>query len=134
MIVAERGTYLGRQVHGLSYKAPGIYRKSPGEPFEAEKDLPEGLKNICLVESEWGKWVVQSAFGIVKHGGERKMLDKTWLFPPINRCYGRGKVPSSDLVLLGTNIAPTSLDSSVVAWAEAEWIPRDGPFAFSLSK
>ncbi|CAL8992601.1 unnamed protein product, partial [Prunus brigantina] len=33
------------------------------------KDLPEGLKNICMVESEWGKWVVQSAFGIVKHGG-----------------------------------------------------------------
>ncbi|CAL8988483.1 unnamed protein product [Prunus brigantina] len=29
-----------------------------------------------------------------------------------------------------TNIAPTSLDSSVAAWAEAEWIPRDGLFAF----
>ncbi|CAL2239075.1 unnamed protein product [Prunus armeniaca] len=34
--------------------------------------------------------------------------------------------------LLGTNIAPSSLDSSVAAWAEAEWIPRDGPFAFLL--
>ncbi|CAL8988546.1 unnamed protein product, partial [Prunus brigantina] len=38
--------------------------------------------------------------------------------------------PFNGRVLLGTNIAPTSLDSSVVAWAEAEWIPRDGPFAF----
>ncbi|CAL9011534.1 unnamed protein product, partial [Prunus brigantina] len=37
-----------------------------------------------------------------------------------------------DRDLLGTNIAPTSLDSSVAAWAEVEWIPRDGPFAFLL--
>ncbi|CAL9004111.1 unnamed protein product [Prunus brigantina] len=37
-----------------------------------------------------------------------------------------------DRDLLGTNIAPTSLDSSVAAWAEAEWIPRDGPFAVLL--
>ncbi|CAL8990689.1 unnamed protein product [Prunus brigantina] len=22
-----------------------------------------------MVESDWGKWVVKSAFGIVKHGG-----------------------------------------------------------------
>ncbi|CAL8163153.1 unnamed protein product [Prunus armeniaca] len=35
-----------------------------------------------------------------------------------------------DRDLLGTNIAPTSLDSLVAAWAEAKWIPRDGPFAF----
>ncbi|CAL8176137.1 unnamed protein product [Prunus armeniaca] len=34
-----------------------------------------------------------------------------------------------DCDLLGTNIAPTSLDSSVATWAEAERIPRDGPFA-----
>ncbi|CAL9000470.1 unnamed protein product, partial [Prunus brigantina] len=26
-------------------------------------------KNICLVESDWGKQVVQSVFGIVKYGG-----------------------------------------------------------------
>ncbi|CAL2239373.1 unnamed protein product [Prunus armeniaca] len=41
------------------------------------------------------------------------------------------KSPQSayDRDLLGTNIAPTSLDSSVVAWAEAERIPRDVPFA-----
>ncbi|CAL8990161.1 unnamed protein product [Prunus brigantina] len=38
-----------------------IYRGSPGGPIEAEK--------ICMVESDWGKWVVKSAFGIVKHGG-----------------------------------------------------------------
>ncbi|CAL8990233.1 unnamed protein product [Prunus brigantina] len=38
-----------------------IYRWSPGEPIEAKK--------ICMVESDQGKWVVKSAFGIVKHGG-----------------------------------------------------------------
>ncbi|CAL8992007.1 unnamed protein product, partial [Prunus brigantina] len=65
---------------------------------------------------------------------EGKMLDKTRPFPPINRCHGREEVPSGDRVLLGTNIAPTSLDSSVAAWPEAEWIPRDGPFAFFLLK
>ncbi|CAL9025317.1 unnamed protein product [Prunus brigantina] len=105
------------------------------------------LDRTCMVESNQGKhgWVVQSTFGIVKHGGrswlciclmfeEGKMLDKTRSFPPINRCRGREEVPSGDRVLLGTNIAPTSLDSSVAAWAEAEWIPRDGPFAFFLSK
>ncbi|CAL2247111.1 unnamed protein product [Prunus armeniaca] len=37
-----------------------------------------------------------------------------------------------DRDLLGTNIAPTSLDSSIVASAEAERIARDGPFAFPL--
>ncbi|CAL9021422.1 unnamed protein product [Prunus brigantina] len=29
--------------------------RSPGGPIEAEKDLPEGLKNIYMVESDWGK-------------------------------------------------------------------------------
>ncbi|CAL2276225.1 unnamed protein product [Prunus armeniaca] len=48
----------------------------------------------------------------------------------MNRCYSREEVPSDDCDLLGTNIAPTSLDSSVAAWAEAEWIPRDGHSAF----
>ncbi|CAL9010215.1 unnamed protein product, partial [Prunus brigantina] len=38
-----------------------IYRGSPGGTIEAEK--------ICMVESDRGKWVVKSAFGIVKHGG-----------------------------------------------------------------
>ncbi|CAL9005133.1 unnamed protein product, partial [Prunus brigantina] len=28
-----------------------------------------GLENICMVEFDRGKWVVKSAFGIVKHGG-----------------------------------------------------------------
>ncbi|CAL9020996.1 unnamed protein product [Prunus brigantina] len=32
--------------------------------------------------------------------------------------------------LLGTNIAPLSLDSSAAVWVEAEWIPRDRPLAF----
>ncbi|CAL9025036.1 unnamed protein product, partial [Prunus brigantina] len=38
-----------------------IYRGSPGGTIEAEK--------ICVVEPDRGKWVVKSAFGIVKHGG-----------------------------------------------------------------
>ncbi|CAL9025624.1 unnamed protein product, partial [Prunus brigantina] len=38
-----------------------IYRGSLGGTIEAEK--------ICMVESDRGKWVVKSAFGIVKHGG-----------------------------------------------------------------
>ncbi|CAL9001426.1 unnamed protein product, partial [Prunus brigantina] len=38
-----------------------IYRRSPGGTIEAEK--------TCMVESDRAKWVVQSAFGIVKHGG-----------------------------------------------------------------
>ncbi|CAL8169246.1 unnamed protein product [Prunus armeniaca] len=37
-----------------------IYR-SPGGTIEAEK--------TCVVELDQGKWVVKSAFGIVKHGG-----------------------------------------------------------------
>ncbi|CAL8993034.1 unnamed protein product [Prunus brigantina] len=28
-----------------------------------------------MVESDWGKWVVKSAFGIVKHGGPRGDFD-----------------------------------------------------------
>ncbi|CAL8136588.1 unnamed protein product [Prunus armeniaca] len=62
-------------------------------------------------------------------------------------CFQEGEMPNetvgakterksfqsvNDRDLLGTNIAPTSLYSSVVAWAEVEWIPRDGPFAFLL--
>ncbi|CAL9001155.1 unnamed protein product, partial [Prunus brigantina] len=38
-----------------------IYRGSPKGTIEAEK--------ICIVEPDRGKWVVKSAFGIVKHGG-----------------------------------------------------------------
>ncbi|CAL2266276.1 unnamed protein product [Prunus armeniaca] len=38
-----------------------IYRRSPGGTIEAEK--------TCVVEPDRGKWVVKSAFGIVKHGG-----------------------------------------------------------------
>ncbi|CAL2255600.1 unnamed protein product [Prunus armeniaca] len=48
------------------------------------------------------------------------------------RAEGKSLRSVHDRVLLGTNIAPTSLDSSVAAWAEAERIPRDGPFAFPL--
>ncbi|CAL9018890.1 unnamed protein product [Prunus brigantina] len=67
-IVAERGTYLGRKhvkvlkvryrknkllrgrllVFGVGPFERGldlsIYRRGPGEPIEAEKDLPDGLK------------------------------------------------------------------------------------------
>ncbi|CAL2246138.1 unnamed protein product [Prunus armeniaca] len=36
-------------------------RGSPGGTIEAEK--------ICVVEPDRGKWIVKSAFGIVKYGG-----------------------------------------------------------------
>ncbi|CAL9005384.1 unnamed protein product [Prunus brigantina] len=75
------------------------------------------------MESDWGKQVVQSTFGIVKHGDT---LIKTRPFYSLNRCQGREETNSHGRVLLGTNIAPTSLDSSATAWVEAEWIPRDG--------
>ncbi|CAL2238761.1 unnamed protein product [Prunus armeniaca] len=58
------------------------------------------------------------------------MSDETWPFQSMNKCHGREEVPSDDRDLLGTNIASTSLDSSVATWAEAEWIPRDGLFVF----
>ncbi|CAL9001447.1 unnamed protein product, partial [Prunus brigantina] len=38
-----------------------IYRRSPGGTIEAEK--------ICVAEPDRGKWVVKSAFGIMKQGG-----------------------------------------------------------------
>ncbi|CAL2247196.1 unnamed protein product [Prunus armeniaca] len=48
------------------------------------------------------------------------------------RAEGKSLQSVHDRDLLGTNIAPASLDSSVAAWAEVERIPRDGPFAFPL--
>ncbi|CAL9006130.1 unnamed protein product [Prunus brigantina] len=45
-----------------------IYRRSPGGPIEARKICLVAEK-ICMEESDRGKWVVKSAFGIVKHGG-----------------------------------------------------------------
>ncbi|CAL8088999.1 unnamed protein product [Prunus armeniaca] len=42
-----------------------IYRGSPGRTIEAEK--------IWAVEPDGGKWVVESTFGIVKHGGVTPM-------------------------------------------------------------
>ncbi|CAL8993011.1 unnamed protein product [Prunus brigantina] len=40
-----------------------------GRALESHSRLKRSSKNICLVESDWGKQVVQSAFGIVKYGG-----------------------------------------------------------------
>ncbi|CAL9020848.1 unnamed protein product [Prunus brigantina] len=63
-----------------------IYRGSPGGPIEAEKICMLAEK-ICIVESDRGKWVVKSAFGIVKHGvrGITSLngawdLEATWRF------------------------------------------------------
>ncbi|CAL8990115.1 unnamed protein product, partial [Prunus brigantina] len=61
----------GRMIYGVNETITGmvlrrlenqgsIYR-SPRGTIEAEK--------ICMVEPDLGKWVVKSAFGIVKHGG-----------------------------------------------------------------
>ncbi|CAL2239608.1 unnamed protein product [Prunus armeniaca] len=65
---------------------------------------------------------------IIAFQTEGEMLDET----AGARVEGKSLQSVHDRVLLGTNIAPTSLDSSVAAWAEAERIPRDGPFAFPL--
>ncbi|CAL2265983.1 unnamed protein product [Prunus armeniaca] len=58
-----------------------IYRGSPGGTIEAEK--------ICVVEPDWGKWVVKSSFGIVKHGGvtpinsgKSRPPPWSWVLPP----------------------------------------------------
>ncbi|CAL9004562.1 unnamed protein product, partial [Prunus brigantina] len=40
-----------------------------GRVLESHSRLKRSSKNICLIESDWGKQVVQSTFGIVKHGG-----------------------------------------------------------------
>ncbi|CAL8992666.1 unnamed protein product [Prunus brigantina] len=40
-----------------------------GRVLENHSRLKRSSKNICLMESDWGKQVVQSTFGIVKHGG-----------------------------------------------------------------
>ncbi|CAL2277241.1 unnamed protein product [Prunus armeniaca] len=96
---AERGTDLGRQVHGLSYKAvlvvvlvaggaPARCSESDGRMIYGVNEMitemvirrlenqgsrsPGGtieVEKTCMVEPDWGKWVVKLAFGIVKHGG-----------------------------------------------------------------
>ncbi|CAL2277545.1 unnamed protein product [Prunus armeniaca] len=48
------------------------------------------------------------------------------------RAEGKSLQSVHDRDLFGKNIAPTSLDSSVTAWAKVERIPRDGSFAFPL--
>ncbi|CAL8992935.1 unnamed protein product [Prunus brigantina] len=40
-----------------------------GRVLESHSRLKRSSQNICLMESDWGKQVVQSTFGIVKHGG-----------------------------------------------------------------
>ncbi|CAL9005992.1 unnamed protein product [Prunus brigantina] len=40
-----------------------------GRVLESHSRLKRSSKNICLMEFDWGKQVVQSTFGIVKYGG-----------------------------------------------------------------
>ncbi|CAL2240324.1 unnamed protein product [Prunus armeniaca] len=83
------------------------------------------------------------SFGLQYCGREAERILPLQLF----FCFQEGEMPNKtvgarterksiqsvyDRDLLGTNIAPTSLDSSVAAWVKAEWIPRGGPFAFLL--
>ncbi|CAL8076831.1 unnamed protein product [Prunus armeniaca] len=90
---------------GVSFTAFGFGLQHCGR--EIERILPLQL-SFCFQEGE--------------------MLDETV------GARAERKSPQSayDRDLLGTNIAPTSLDSSVADRAEAERIPRDGPFAFPL--
>ncbi|CAL9011512.1 unnamed protein product [Prunus brigantina] len=54
----------------------GFFLQSTTTPRKACKGIESASsKNICLVESDWGKQVVQSAFGIVKHGGYKKICN-----------------------------------------------------------
>ncbi|CAL9012135.1 unnamed protein product [Prunus brigantina] len=92
----------------------------------ASSGFAAGVRGTTSLNGAWdpeATWRFDhSIFGRVSHG--------PWPRPIfMNKCHGREEVPSYDRDLLGTNIAPTSLDSSVAAWAEAEWIPRDGLFA-----
>ncbi|CAL9004118.1 unnamed protein product [Prunus brigantina] len=60
-------------MNGFSLQSTTAPRKAckvaPWEAFGFGVGPLEWLENICMVESDWGKWVVKSAFGIVKHGG-----------------------------------------------------------------
>ncbi|CAL8993071.1 unnamed protein product [Prunus brigantina] len=68
MIYGVNETITGMVLRRLEKSRLGIYRGSLGGPIEAEKICLVAEK-ICMVESDQGKWVVKSAFGIVKHGG-----------------------------------------------------------------
>ncbi|CAL8993784.1 unnamed protein product, partial [Prunus brigantina] len=114
----------GRMIYGVSEAITRVVLWHLEKSRVSHSRLKRSSKNICLMESDWGKQVVQSTFGIVKHGGTQNTLKRTRPFYSMNRCQGREEAPSHGRVLLGTNIAPTSLDSSVTAWVEAEWIPR----------
>ncbi|CAL9005284.1 unnamed protein product, partial [Prunus brigantina] len=61
MIYGVSETITGMVLRRLEKSRLSIYRRSPGGPIEAEK--------ICMTESDRGKWVVKSAFGIMKHDG-----------------------------------------------------------------
>ncbi|CAL9000075.1 unnamed protein product, partial [Prunus brigantina] len=53
--------------------------QSTTTPRKAYKGTIETEKT-CMVESDRGKWVVQSAFGIVKHGGVTLIVEEyLWL-------------------------------------------------------
>ncbi|CAL9018494.1 unnamed protein product, partial [Prunus brigantina] len=94
--------------------------------------LKRSSQNIFLMESDLGKQVVQSTFGIVKHGGVGPWSHVTSDQNIFGRVRGREETNSHGRVLLGTNIAPTSLDSSATAWGQvlpdviAPWTDDDG--------
>ncbi|CAL9001402.1 unnamed protein product, partial [Prunus brigantina] len=61
MIYGVNEAITGMMLRRLEKSRLSIYRRSPGGPIEAEKDLPEGPKISA--------WWIKSAFRIVKHGG-----------------------------------------------------------------
>ncbi|CAL9005362.1 unnamed protein product, partial [Prunus brigantina] len=90
-------------IYGVSEAITRVVLRRLEKSRVSHSRLKRSSKNICLMESDWGKQVVQSTFGIVKHG---ETLTKTRPSYSLNRCQGREETNSHSRVLLGPNIAP----------------------------
>ncbi|CAL9005186.1 unnamed protein product [Prunus brigantina] len=73
-----------------------IYRRSSGGTIEAEI--------ICVVEPDRGKWVVKSAFGIVKHGGGVTPINPVRGITSLNGAW----TPRGDLTTVSSAVSLTA--------------------------